>query len=81
MRFIPHCSKVDSSLTFVHEDRLQLERIKKYAAIVLPNIALLSDEQCQQLRDYVGQGGSLLATFETSMYTRAQRAARRFRIG
>ena len=54
---------------FVHEDRLQLERIKKYAAIVLPNIALLSDEQCQQLRDYVGQGGSLLATFETSMYT------------
>ncbi len=54
---------------FIHEDRLQLERIKKYAAIVLPNIALLSDEQCQQLRDYVNQGGSLLATFETSMYT------------
>jgi hypothetical protein len=53
---------------FVHEDRLQLERIKKYAAIILPNTALLSDEQCQQLRDYVNQGGSLLATFETSMY-------------
>jgi Hypothetical glycosyl hydrolase 6/Beta-galactosidase trimerisation domain len=54
---------------FVHEDKLQPERLKKYAALILPNTALLSDEQCRQLRDYVDQGGSLLATFETSMYT------------
>jgi hypothetical protein len=54
---------------FVHEDRLQPKRINKYAALILPNIALLSDEQCRQLRAYVEQGGSLLATFETSMYT------------
>jgi hypothetical protein len=54
---------------FIHEDLLQLERLKKYSAIILPNTALLSDEQCQQLRAYVDQGGSLLATFETSMYT------------
>jgi len=53
---------------FVHEDRLQLERIKQYAALILANTALLSDAQCQQLRDYVNQGGSLLATFETCMY-------------
>ena len=53
---------------YVHEDRLQLERIKKYSALILPNTALLSDEQCRQLREYVNQGGSLLATFETSMY-------------
>ncbi len=54
---------------FVHEDRLQPERINKYSALILPNIALLSDAQCAQLRAYVKQGGSLLATFETSMYT------------
>ncbi|HEX4286963.1 MAG TPA: alpha-amylase family protein [Terracidiphilus sp.] len=54
---------------FVHEDRLQPERINKYSALILPNIALLSDAQCAQLRAYVEQGGSLLATFETSMYT------------
>ena len=54
---------------FVHEDRMQLERLKKYSALILPNTALLSDQQCQQLRDYVQQGGSLLATFESSMYT------------
>ncbi len=54
---------------FVHEDLLDLQRIKKYAALILPNTALLSDAQCRQLRDYASQGGSLLATFETSMYT------------
>jgi hypothetical protein len=56
---------------FIHEDRLQLERLRKYSALILPNIALLSDEQCGQLHEYVEQGGSLLATFETSMYTNA----------
>ncbi len=54
---------------FVHEDQLEADRLNKYAALILPNVALLSDEQCARLRDYVNQGGSLLATFETSMYT------------
>jgi hypothetical protein len=53
---------------FVHEDRLDPERLSKYSALVLPNVALLSDAQCEQLRAYVKSGGSLLATFETSMY-------------
>jgi hypothetical protein len=53
---------------FVHEDNLAPEDLKKYSALVLPNTALLSDEQCRQLRAYVDSGGSLLATFETSMY-------------
>jgi hypothetical protein len=61
---------------FVHEDRLDPERLRKYSALVLPNVALLSDAQCQQLRAYVKNGGSLLATFETSMYDeRNQRRA------
>jgi hypothetical protein len=53
---------------FVHEDSLAPEDVKKYSALILPNTALLSDEQCRQLRAYVDSGGSLLATFETSMY-------------
>jgi hypothetical protein len=53
---------------FVHEDRLDLQRLRKYRALLLPNIAMLSDRQCQQLRDYVQSGGSLLASFETSLY-------------
>jgi hypothetical protein len=40
----------------------------KYAAILLPNVAWLSDAQCGVLRDYVARGGSLLATFQTSLF-------------
>jgi hypothetical protein len=53
---------------FVHEDDLGSESLAKYRALLLPNIALLSDEQCRQLRAYVERGGSLLATFETGLY-------------
>jgi hypothetical protein len=53
---------------YVHEDRLEPERLKKYRALLLPNVAMLSDRQCDQLRDYVRAGGSLMASFETSLY-------------
>jgi len=53
---------------YVHEDRLDPENVSKYRALLLPNIAMLSDRQCQQLRDYVHSGGSLMASFETSLY-------------
>jgi hypothetical protein len=54
---------------FVHEEKLAPEDLKPYSALLLPNTALLSDRQCRQLRAYVDGGGSLLATFETSLYT------------
>ncbi|HEX4425067.1 MAG TPA: beta-galactosidase trimerization domain-containing protein, partial [Terriglobales bacterium] len=53
---------------FVHEDRLDPERLSKYRALLLPNIAVLSDRQCQQIRDYVQSGGSIMASFETGLY-------------
>jgi hypothetical protein len=53
---------------FVHEDRLEPERLAKYRALLLPNVAMLSDSQCQSLREYVHAGGSLMASFETSLY-------------
>jgi Hypothetical glycosyl hydrolase 6/Beta-galactosidase trimerisation domain len=53
---------------FVHEDRLEPERLSKYRALLLPNIAMLSDRQCEQIRDYVRSGGSVMASFETSLY-------------
>ena len=36
---------------FVHEDRLEPERLAKYRALLLPNVAMLSDKQCGQLRE------------------------------
>ena len=53
---------------FVHEDDLIPETLGKYAALLLPNVALLSDSQCRQIENYVERGGSVLATFETSLY-------------
>ena len=53
---------------YVHEDRLDAEHLSKYRALLMPNIAMLSDRQCQQIRDYVQSGGSLMASFETSLY-------------
>jgi hypothetical protein len=53
---------------FVHEDRLEPERLAKYRALLLPNVAMLSDAQCKQLSGYVRAGGSLMASFETSLY-------------
>ena len=52
----------------VHEKLLDASRIDRYKLLLLPNIAALSDAQCQQLREYVKRGGSLLATYETSLY-------------
>lgn len=53
---------------FVHEDDLSPETLRKYKALLLPNVALLSDAQCRQLEAFAAGGGSLLATFETSLY-------------
>ncbi len=58
---------------FVHEEDLGAENLKKYTALILPNTALLSDEQCRQLKAYADGGGSLLATFETAMYDERNR--------
>src|SRR3954453_15341529 len=53
---------------FVHEDKLAPQELAKYSALLLPNTALLSDQQCRHLQAYVKAGGSLLATYETSLY-------------
>jgi len=53
---------------FVHEDRLDSEHLSKYRVLLLPNVAMLSDRQCQQIRDYLRSGGSIMASFETSLY-------------
>jgi hypothetical protein len=66
---------------FVHEDDLTHETLKKYRALILPNVAFLSDQQCRQLREYVTRGGSLLATFETSLYNEWGDARSDFGIG
>jgi hypothetical protein len=61
---------IEARLPFemVHDRTLDLAHIGRYKLLLLPNIAALSDAQCQQLREYVTRGGSLVATYETSLY-------------
>ena len=53
---------------FVHEDRLDFESLNRYRALLLPNTAMLSDRQCEQIHNYARSGGSIMASFETSLY-------------
>lgn len=41
--------------------------LDRYKLIALSNIAAMSDAQCAAIRDYVGRGGSIVATAETSL--------------
>jgi hypothetical protein len=47
---------------------LDAAHLDRFKTLILPNIAALSEAQCAQLRDYVKRGGSLIATYETSLY-------------
>ncbi len=65
---------------FVHEDKLSADELRKYKALILPNVALLSDRQCIQITEFAARGGSVLATFETSMYDERNRKRSDFRL-
>ena len=52
----------------VHEQLLNLENISRYKLLILSNTACMSEAQCSVLKQYVQQGGSVLATYETSLY-------------
>lgn len=52
----------------VHDKLLDEDRVKQWHVLILPNIAALSPAQCDQIRDYVNRGGSVIATYETSLY-------------
>ena len=55
----------------VNDLLLDAAHVDRFKLLVLPNIAALSDAQCRSLAAYVDRGGSLLATFETSLYDEA----------
>jgi hypothetical protein len=61
---------IESRIPFemVHDRLLDEEHVAPFKTLILPNIAALSDQQCEQIRAFVGRGGSLVATFETSLY-------------
>ncbi len=61
---------IESRIQFemVHDRMLGPAQIDSLKTLILPNIAALSDAQCGQLRKFVERGGSIIATYETSLY-------------
>ncbi len=52
----------------VHDRLLGPEHLGSFRTLILPNIAALSSKQCDQLEAFVTRGGSIVATYETSLY-------------
>ena len=61
---------IESRIPFemVHDGLLDAAHVDRFALLILPNVAALSDAQCKQLEEYVARGGSIVATYETSLY-------------
>ncbi len=53
---------------FLGDMDLDLENLKKFAVVILPNTAILTQPQVTAIRQYVKEGGSILSTYETSLY-------------
>jgi Hypothetical glycosyl hydrolase 6 len=52
---------------FVHADDIEREG-ERLSLLVLPNLAVMSPKQIASVRKFVGDGGNLIATGETSLY-------------
>jgi hypothetical protein len=60
---------IESRIPFeMAHDELLDAALPKYKLLILPNVAAMSDKQCEQIRQYVKNGGSIIATHETSLY-------------
>jgi len=64
-----HQALIEARVPFemVHDRLLDAEHLRDFKTLILPNIAALSDAQCEQLRQFVARGGGLVATHETSL--------------
>jgi hypothetical protein len=73
-RFLPHvfgafraCLEEHLPVTLVNDWDLNAEALRRYAVLILPNAAALSDAQVAGIRAYVEAGGGLVACGESSL--------------
>ncbi|MCP5113150.1 MAG: hypothetical protein GY953_20155, partial [bacterium] len=69
---------IEARLPFEMVHDRKLDDVSQFRTLILPNIAALSEAQCSQLGEFVQQGGSLVATFETSLYDEWGKQRREF---
>ncbi|MFT3727896.1 MAG: beta-galactosidase trimerization domain-containing protein [Terricaulis sp.] len=52
----------------LHEDYLSEQTLQRYKVLVLPNFAIMSEDQKARIEAFAAAGGSVIATFETGAY-------------
>ena len=52
---------------FILDDQVSRERLAKYKVIFLPNVRCMSDNEVEVIKEYVRNGGNLIATYSTSL--------------
>ena len=74
-RFLAHAlgafrvgSEEHLPITLITDLDLRAERLAPYKVLILPNAAALSDAQVATIRQFVQNGGGLVATCETSLF-------------
>jgi len=60
------------------DHQMDLKHLQNYKLIVLPNSACLSQKQVEAVKEYVQNGGKLLATGETSLYDEKENRRKNF---
>ena len=55
-------------LDVIFDDYLNVEDLSKYKVVIFDNVACLSKAQCDAIRQYVQNGGTIIAMMETSLY-------------
>jgi hypothetical protein len=53
---------------FIPDTEISSERLKLYKTVLLPNTAYLSDKEIAFFKEYVKNGGSIIASFKTSLF-------------
>ena len=53
---------------FVPDQDFTRESLRGISTLILPNAALMSEEQIEIIREYVREGGGLVASYESSLY-------------
>lgn len=56
------------AVDILFDEDVTLDRLKQYPVIVLPNVAILDDNEVRLFEAYVQGGGALIATQDTGLY-------------
>jgi hypothetical protein len=67
-------------VNLINDWDLNSKELSRYRALVLPNMAAMSDAQAEAIRKYVQDGGGVVATCETSLFDELGRRRKDFAL-